>query len=84
MDPTQLQEKNADLFTVVSESDKNGTILESFIISSCPLSVDNFTLKIDEVQYHEYNKSNALFLIVRSLKNEDGTQKVTLKDCSDR
>jgi hypothetical protein len=49
------------LFSIMGDSDKN----------------DKFSIKIDDTTYknEEDAKNNALFLIVRSLKNEDGTQK---------
>jgi hypothetical protein len=40
------------------------------------MGLDKFYLKIDENQSIENNRHNNLFLIVRSLKNEDGNQKV--------
>eukprot|EP00331_Platyophrya_macrostoma_P007568 CAMPEP_0176425466 /NCGR_PEP_ID=MMETSP0127-20121128/11403_1 /TAXON_ID=938130 /ORGANISM="Platyophrya macrostoma, Strain WH" /LENGTH=444 /DNA_ID=CAMNT_0017806627 /DNA_START=17 /DNA_END=1351 /DNA_ORIENTATION=+ len=50
---------SAQLFSIVAENEKN----------------ENFFLKVEDNLTHEYNKNTSLFLIVRSLKNDDGTQK---------
>jgi len=48
------------LFSIIKENDKS----------------DNFALQVDENnQFIEEQKTNSLFLIVRSLKNDDGTQR---------
>ena len=77
-----LKEKNskepAPLFNIVAENEKNGT--KSSMAPELTLNVgflENFFLKIDDNPNYEYNKNNSLFLIVRSLKNDDGTQRVT-------
>mgnify|MGYP000967653994 FL=1 len=70
----KMSKDNAPLFNIVAENAKNGKYSHSFQPLSC--WVENFTLKVDENPIHEYNKNSSLFLIVRSLKNDDGTQKV--------
>jgi len=49
------------LFSIIGDAEKN----------------DKFSIKIDDAPYKDDDeaKNNSLFLIVRSLKNEDGTQK---------
>ena len=66
--------ENAPLFSVVAEDPKNGEIVLQFL--RLIRYVEKFVLKADETTNYEYSKNNSLFLIVRSLKNEDGTQKV--------
>jgi len=40
------------------------------------LVIDKYSLKVDPNQTTEETKKKDLFIIIRSLKNEDGTQKV--------
>ena len=58
----------------MAEDPKNGEIVLQFL--RLIRYVEKFVLKADETTNYEYSKNNSLFLIVRSLKNEDGTQKV--------
>jgi len=68
----ELNEKDSNyLFSVISEGEKNNTQN----LSADTQEPEKFYLKIDENQSIENHKTNHLFLIVRSLKNEDGTQK---------
>jgi len=69
---SELVEKEPNyLFSVCAEGEKPG----SQALSLESQETEKFYLKIDENQSIENTKNNHLFLIVRSLKNEDGTQK---------
>jgi hypothetical protein len=58
---TNSEGKSMDyLFSVINDEEKN---------------IDKFSLKIDQTQTTEETKNKDLFLIARSLKHEDGTQK---------